>query len=362
MAMLGLLVLMAGAGDRTAAADTPEIRSMAGVVCDFDRWMYSFNATPGSRASASVFGTLNPESTSDSRSGQFLLGWTTSESIPAGLAPTRYRVIRARVTLTINRDQAWRYDGTSDPFESHLPEGDPRRVADPDAGRPVELFGAGFRNGFTAETFAEDGPYISGGEGSVGTRNAFAAGFLPDGSLVDVSNNVGKPSPEPFPVDPFAVGTIDGFPAGDPVPTGTPLRFDIDSANPAIHGFLVAALREGRLRLVATSLQPGNFTGAPTFPQFHTRESVLATDAEKPRLDLEVEILPDEGPALGIHRGESGVVLTFTPAPPGGVVIEESADLRVWERRTVTPTAGPDGSATWTPGSADNTRFYRLAD
>lgn len=327
---------------------------------DMNRWMYPFNATPGSRPSASVFGTLGLDSGVDSRHAQFLVGWNTSNSILAGRGLAGYVIKRARLTLTINRDQAWIYDGTQDPFQTYLSTNDARIQADADPGRPIELFGAGFRNGYTAMTFPEDGPFSSGA-GLVGTRTAFATGFDTNGVLIDVSNNVGKVDADAFEVTPFSVGFIAGATAGDLISTGARVEFQIDVQNPNIAGYFRAALNDGALRLMVTSMTEASFSGPATFPQFYTRHNVLAADADKPLLDLEVE-LPDAAPViLSVIRGESGVALQFENVTGGTVVIESSDNLKDWTEQTVTPVAGgAQGTASWTPPSDANIRFFRL--
>ncbi len=51
------------------------------------------------------------------------------------------------------------YDPTVDPYTSWLPSLNPDFTADPDLGRPLELFGVGFRCDFTPSTFPENGPF-----------------------------------------------------------------------------------------------------------------------------------------------------------------------------------------------------------
>src|SRR5262249_13915755 len=161
---------------------------------DMDRWMYPNNATPGVRPSASVFSVFGEDGEGiETRWAQFLFGWDTGTNaaalVPTGRGMANYLIQNATVHLTINRDQVWIYDGTHDAVETFLSDADARHVADADAGRPVELFGAGFRGGFDATTFLETGPF---GTDGIGTRNAYAAAFNAAGQFVDVSSNVGK--------------------------------------------------------------------------------------------------------------------------------------------------------------------------
>jgi type II secretory pathway pseudopilin PulG len=132
---------------------------------------------------AGVFGTLGDEAGVDSRHGQFLVGFDTSPAIPSGASPDRYLFRKATLSLTVSRDQTFTLDPTVDPLDSYLDPEDPSYQADPDEGRPVELFGARFRNEFTENTFLEDSPF---GGSRAGQRNAYPVGINSHGQWVDV--------------------------------------------------------------------------------------------------------------------------------------------------------------------------------
>ena len=262
-----------------------------------DRWMYPFNGSPGCRASAPVFGTLDPASGVDSRHGQYLVGFdflaqtVTNCGVvapqPALLATNRgaanYLLRRVRFTATVSRDRVFPYDPTPDAPATFRPADDPAFTPDADAGRPVELFGTGFRNGWDAATFWEDSPF---GSPAPGQRNAFAAGFDAQGALADVGNNVGKTNAAfaPFAAHPFAVGTATNLNPGELVPGGTTLAFDLDLANPRVRRYVQAGLNSGRLRFTVTSLHGSNFGGQPAWPEFFTRDSELGPP---PTLEIE---------------------------------------------------------------------------
>ncbi len=260
-----------------------------------DRWMYPFNASPGVRPSAPVFGTFGDGYGVDTRHGQFLLGFETSDDIPPHHPPDRYLIQRAVVTAVLRSDQTFVFDPTADPFGSFLPTNSPAFVPDPDAGRPVELFGAGFRNEFSAESFLEDSPF---GSPSPGRRNAYAAGYSIQGELVDVSNNVGKTNEAfaPFPATPFALGSVTNVAPGEPVPADTRMLFALNLADPFTVQYLRDSLASGRLRLFITSLhgseevtEPGQqFT--PRWPDFATRDNLLY---DPPTLTIEGVIVTD---------------------------------------------------------------------
>ena len=262
-----------------------------------DRWMYPFNVSPGCRGSAPVFGSLGDGSGVDSRHGQFLLGFDfiaqtvtncdVVTTLPALLAtnrgPANYLLRRVRLTVTVNRDRTFAYDPTPDAYTSYLPTNHPAFTPDLDPGRPVELFGTGYRNGWDAATFWEDGPF---GGSAPGQRNAFAASYDTNGVLVDVGNNVGKTDASfaSFEAHPFAVGTTTNIAAGGLVPGGTALVFDLNLADPLVRRYAQEALDSGRLRLMLTSLHTSSNGGQPAWPDFFTRDSVVG---DPPTLEIE---------------------------------------------------------------------------
>ncbi|MCW5557415.1 MAG: hypothetical protein KIT22_06255 [Verrucomicrobiae bacterium] len=268
----------------------------AGFQADFpkpsgDRWMYPYNATPGTRPSAPVFSTFGDESGVDTRHGQFLLVWDTTNSVPAGQPARHYRLTRVQLTLIQRLEGSFVNDSTADAFETWLPGNDPRAIPDADPGWPIELFGAGFRNGFTADSFQEGSPF---GSASIGERNAYAAGFNAAREFVDVSNNVGKTNAlyPPFPTRAFSIGAITNVAAGEPVPSDTPVTFDLNLEDPDVRGYLQQALSSGRLWLSVSWLGGSEgFAGTPTYPDFATGDNLLF---DPPHLILEGELIGPE--------------------------------------------------------------------
>ncbi|HRI14746.1 MAG TPA: hypothetical protein PLX89_17255 [Verrucomicrobiota bacterium] len=276
-----------------------------------DRWMYPFNASPGCRASAPVFGTLSDDSGVDSRHGQFLIGFdfvaetVTNCSVTADLlsllatnrGPANYLLRRVSLTVTVNRDRSFVYDPTSDAYTSYFPTNHPALTPDLDPGRPVELFGANYRGGWEAATFWENGPF---GSSAPEQRNCFAAGYDTNGVLVDVSNNVGKTNVAfpPFEVYPFAVGTTELVAVGDFVPSGTKLSFNLNLEDPLVREYLQSGLDRGRLRFIVSSLHVSEFGGQPDWPDFYTRDNVVGTP---PTLELEGTLVePDDTDGDGL--------------------------------------------------------------
>ncbi|MGC3989273.1 MAG: hypothetical protein QM796_06275 [Chthoniobacteraceae bacterium] len=180
-----------------------------------NRWMYPFASNPGNEASAAVFGDVGDTSGSfDERDGQMLLGFNLSGLVATGLGASSYQINSVTITLTLS-NSSYLYDPTYDSYQTYLNSSASGDVADSDAGRPVELFGVGIRNGYTAQSFTETSPF---GTTARGGRNAYAMSYL-NGTATDVSNNVSGG----FESSPWAVGTTSAVNPGDAVPRDDPL-------------------------------------------------------------------------------------------------------------------------------------------
>ncbi len=259
-----------------------------------DRWMYPANGTPGSRAQAPSFSALPDSGGLDDRWGFFLFAFDTSAVVPAGLDPAAYRIRSITLSAAVGLDDTFDYDPTPDSHLSHGTPTTPAAEADGDPGRPVELSGAGFRNGFTAASFREDSDH---GSGAPGTRNAFPLGF--DGSAVarDISNNVS----EGFDPLVWATGTTDTLDPGDPVPAETEFRFAIDTSLPGVAAYLRQGLADGRLWFTLHSLHSATQGGGER-ASWLTRDDAIHQlfGGLAPSLSIEVDL------ALPLQLSRSG--------------------------------------------------------
>ena len=211
----------------------------------------------------------------DNRDSQIQIAFqTASPCLPAGLPAPAYTIVSATLTLTIEGiTGATRYDPTQDdqttyPIVGRTP------IADPDLGRPIELFGAAFRNGYTAFEFGPTpvpGPPLFGqsdeGYGpsafGQGVRHVFATDDL-NQSLRDVSNNLDEPNAGvgAFNPVPFAIGTTTSLAPGALLTPGTVLTFTM---TPGPGGQLTDALRyirrgleHGQVGFVVATLLPAS--------------------------------------------------------------------------------------------------------
>jgi len=262
----------------TAAADVIEVDLAEPTL---DRWFYPFNASPGSRSDAPIFGAITDQEVGfdpsfDNRDGQMLIGFDTSGVVPAGLGVASYTISAASVLVTIKSDLTFEYDPTADPYTSWLPSMDPAYTADPDPGRPLEIFGAGFRCGFSASTFPENGPFCDNcscfpPNPCRAVRCVYPVDFTGACVARDVSNNVD----EGFDPAPFGVAASDKLLQGESVPSGTVLTFEIDVADPCVQQYLAGALDEGMLDLVIASIYFAAKGQAGSAPRIYCKEDLL---------------------------------------------------------------------------------------
>ena len=237
-----------------------------------DRWMYPFNATPGYRPAGSVFGyNAYPDETSfDNRDGQIIVAFDTSEIVPTGQGAEGYDVSTMTFQITLAGNASGPIDPTVDDWRTYLPEEAKGALPDEDPGRPIELFAAGFRNGYERLTWAEGDSFSDTDLFGQNTRNVFSAEITPDGSLRDVSSSCTRD----FTAIPLAIASFPGYEAGETPVEGEVATFELDTSDPLIQGWLGESLDEGRLVFAVTSLI-GASQGDSVLTQFYLRENPL---------------------------------------------------------------------------------------
>jgi hypothetical protein len=330
----------------------PEATPLTQAEPAHDRWGYPFNATPGTRAVASVFRSAAAEGLV--RHGIFIFGYDTSTGIESGRGEAAYEILSAKVTLMTSSNFEVVYDPTADPVFTYLTNGHPQFVEDADAGRPIELFGAGFRNDFTPLTWTETAPYAPTG----GERNVYPVTWDADGQELDASMNVNYAAP--YEALPFATGVIAGANPGDNVPLETPVSFDLDLSQPGVTRYLQAGLNVGRLFFTATSLHSGG-QGVRTFPEYYTRDSLLG---EAPSLELSVRLYESQEviTVSSIITSSGTRTLRFPSSEAASYGIRWSTDLKNWHLvREPELTAPEAGVSKWVDGSEAGARkFYQV--
>ena len=293
------------------AVSMPPTGSVANTVLQptGDKYMYPFiidSPEDSRRPYGSAFGAYGeidtiPGWSFDDRDGQFFLDFQTQSLAPAGKGASNYRVLSLTLTIVIQNRDAFLFDPSFDALGTYNGSS-----SDGDLGRPIELYGVGYRAGWTRETFGEDSPFQTisyGSQNLTRVRNAFALDFASNGTPRDVSNNV----EEGFETNPWAVADSPGFidldgvfqssplAAGSPVPEGRVFRFQVNPANPHIAAYLNDALHAGRLHLMVSSLYETT-QQSPDIPKFYTKENELHDPNNgsylAPQLHAEVLVLP----------------------------------------------------------------------
>ncbi len=263
------------------------------VVSGLDRWMYPFAFTGGTRDLAPTFGAVG-EVGFDNRDGQFLIGFDTATQAPTGLGAGNYLVTSITVRAAVGAPDGFIYDSTYDGYRSYLDVADPNALPDADAGRPIELHGVGFRNGFTRFQFGPNNAQLPGFEETTafgiagsGTRNAYALGYSAPGVAGDMSNSIGNGIES----NAWSIGQTP-LSNGAPVPSGTVYSFSLDMGNPDILAYVQQGLNDGVLGFAISSMHAASQTGGPPVPQWITRENSQAT-LLAPRLDITYEVVPE---------------------------------------------------------------------
>ncbi len=260
-----------------------------------DRWWYPFNFSGGTEDSASIFAALGQVGFDD-RDAQFVVAFDTGSVVAPNLGPGKYQVGSVRLRVTISNPPRFLYDPTFDSVRTSYDVTDPLYQAD-DAGKPIEVFAVGFRNGVTAASLVESTPFSTTPSfpPQESIRSVFPSLLSADGLATgDISNQV----TQRFEAPPMAVGRNPALVAGELVPTTTEFAFDIDLTQPANAAYIARGLDAGRILLVVSSLHPatggpGGGTGDPAYPAFYTKEHPLASALNvQPHLDLDVTLTP----------------------------------------------------------------------
>ncbi len=322
-----------------------------------DRWNYPFNATPGTRARASLFQSADPEVGID-RHGTYIVGFDTTDIVPTGNTPGVYQIVAAQLRVLTSDNFEVPYDPSYDSAATHLPDTNDAYIADEDPGRPIHVFGAGFRHGFDSTTWDETGSYAPEDSSE---RTVFPAIRGANGEAVDVTLAVDFTDPQD--ITPFATGTLSDIAPGELIPHDAWMTFDVDLSEPSTIAYLQDGLANGNLYFTLTSLNSGG-REVRSFPEFHTKDSLLG---EAPQLSLSVRIVDarvsvDPPSITGIQASENGITLQFAPPASGTIGIRWTHDFVTWtEVDSPMIETRADGSAQWTDTKPnDAQRFYQV--
>ena len=226
------------------------------MTSGMDLYFYSNALNPGTKGFGPTFANqfetdeqsdeFLPQTADDpARLSMALVAFDTSLHIAAGLPQSRYHVDAVTMTFKMESGSGsdLHYDNTPDGRDEVLGQ------ATGDPGRPAELYGVGFRGGYTGYAFSggsASGPNLftesvlptSGPEGSY-IAYPIVADEEDPGQYKDVSNSVtGGDSAthgttEAFDPTPWAIGTAN-LSAGNPIPKNTTFTFSLDLSQPGV--------------------------------------------------------------------------------------------------------------------------------
>ena len=291
---------------------------------------------------------------SPARQGMALVAFDTSTQIDAGLPPARYEINSLAVTLTMqsNSGGTLLYDDTPDTRVEILSDFINNEY---DAARPMELFGVGFRGGYSGYEFSNvtagpplldeafaTFPYLPSGSGYI--AYPIVGDAQQPGNYRDVSNSItggfsataAGNITEPFELMPWAVGQANLAPS-DPVPDDTTFTFQLDLGLPGVLPYLQQALADGALGFFFSSLhQTGEMGEGGGYPQWYMKEYVGGTPAT-----LSIDYTITDASLPGDYDGNRAV---------------EPADFNLWRAtfaEMVTPGSGADGNGDGIVDAAD---------
>ena len=286
-----------------------------------DRWMYPFNVTPGVRPGGSVFGYLPyPEETSfDNRDAQIIIAFDTADLISAGAGAGNYAIDSLVVEITLSGQLSSPIDETVDEWQTYLPATAKEWEPDEDAGRPIELFAAGFRYEYNRMNWVETTPFSDQGPFGTNHRSVYSAGIAEDGALFEVSSNFN----DGYTAEPISVASFPGYGIGEVAPEGAVATFDIDLSAPETLGWIGESLDEGRIIFVVTSLV-GASQGDNILTQFYLRENPLVTAGVRSAANVRIVGRIEEGCDIAadldgnceVSGGDLGLMLaSWGPCP-----------------------------------------------
>ena len=295
------------------------------------------------------------------RLGMPLIAFDTTSEVPSGLSASQYQVSSVKLTATMASST---FPGES-LFYDDTPDAQAEILADIQSGnfdsqRPFELYGVGFREGFTGFEFAipPSDPTLLDELNKVHPNNAVGYLAYPissdaGGQPLDVSNSItggfSATAPGnttlPFDPTPWAIGVTD-LAVGSAIPDNTTFTFDVDLTEPGVLAYVQQSLSDGGLGFFLSSLtlasQPG--LGVFPYPQWYLRESLGgAVNGIPPTLEIDVSL----GDALAGDYNADGTVNTvdyavwrdtFGQSVPVGVSADgdasgmiDGADYLIWQ-------------------------------
>ncbi|RYD23701.1 MAG: hypothetical protein EOP88_03125 [Verrucomicrobiaceae bacterium] len=332
-----------------------------------DIWMYQHGGDGGTRTSASTFTALPSPATSthaEDRFAQFVLRFDTASLIHKEYGADNYLPEKVVMTAVLLQGGLV-YDPTEDARQTYLPSGAAGAVADTDAGRPIELFGTGFRSGATEATFNEESEY---GSGAIHGRSAYAMSYSSTGVARDVSHNV----TEGIDSTPWAVGrvlvragdgeTYEELAPGAIIPELAHVEFELNLTIPGVAAYVRQALDKGRIWFTVSSLHSTTEMASSGYPSFYTKENAEQAEFGDVAAFLQVDYsLPVRVISFSRDAVAGTAAISWNGSKGFKYELQRSEELtgESWlPVTTITPNA--NGAVSWSGASASPRAFYRV--
>lgn len=330
---------------------------------DIDHWFYKHATTGGANGYAPSWGNLGydplteqltPPSEEDgaARHSQLLLAFNTSNEIDVGLPASSYNVKSVTVTIKLLETQGSPIHYASGQLNN---QGILSKVQAGSTAWPIEMYGVGFRAGYTGFEFEESPVFGT----PLFEESAVAYPFFSNwyvaypivgdtaepGQYHDVSNNVtggfSATAPgnvtTPFDVTPWAIGAT-SLAEGEVIPNDTEFTFSLDLTLPGVMSYVQESLADGGLGFFVSSLHPAELLGVGgAYPRWFTKED----DEDDSTATLTIDYTIGDEFAVGDYD-RSGTV--------------EAADYGVWKESFGQPVdagMGADGNRDGVVDTAD---------
>jgi prepilin-type N-terminal cleavage/methylation domain-containing protein/prepilin-type processing-associated H-X9-DG protein len=314
------------------------------MTSDIDDLVYPNAEEPGKELITTFIGGLEIEpstqqlkphtKSSPSRLGSTLVAFNTSDQVTAGLAPLQYLVTSVTFNLKLRGgvNGFLKYDDAP-AFNEEIRQDVLNGTSNPQ--RPLELYGVGFRNGFTGFDFdgtsippqfsAAMHPYTADGYSVF----PIVADEAHPGAYRDVANSItgGFSATEQsgltaaFEALPWAVGAVAGLSLGDTIPGNSLVSFQVDLNAPGVRAYVQQSLASGGLGFMASSkhLLTERGGGSKPYPQYYASETI--------------------GPEAFYHGTPPSLSIEYTIGPPptsGDFDLDgdvDGADFLMWQQR-----------------------------
>jgi hypothetical protein len=301
---------------------------------NLDVWVYHNFSNGGSRPTGATFfnATVNestqqfdPQTADEpARLGTSLVAFNTASNITPGLAPHRYHVTSVTMKAMIF------YDSDPPNLEYHDQPISHTQILNEVAGggittkRPMELYGAGLRGGYSGYELSGavpgpplvdeiSDPYPAGGY----IAYPIVGSPTNPGQYVDVMNSVtgGYSASEPthatapFTPSPWAIGTTIDLAENNTIQDLATFTFNVDLNAPGVKSYVQESLSDGGLAFFLSSLHSTvEFGAGGGYPRWVLKESAnfpyFFPVSRLPKLTIDYEIAP---PLAGDYNDDGTV-------------------------------------------------------